>query len=86
MASIEELKEELKTILDDHRYIHSIGVMESCEKLAKNYNLSEEDTERRPICQYIVRQRVGGLRPLPRRQEVERQLHPGRNLRRLEQI
>lgn len=46
MASIEELKEELKTILDDHRYIHSIGVMESCEKLAKNYNLNEDDTER----------------------------------------
>ncbi len=46
MTSLEELKEELKTIFDGHRYEHSLGVMESCEKLAKNYNLSDEDTER----------------------------------------
>ena len=42
MEKIEKMKEELKNILSERRYIHSVGVMEMCEKLAKIYKVDVE--------------------------------------------
>ena len=39
---IEELKQELKKYLQETRYLHSIGVMNMCEKLAINYGVDVE--------------------------------------------
>ena len=39
MEKIEQIKEELKPVLSERRYIHSIGVMEMCEQLAKIYGV-----------------------------------------------
>lgn len=35
----EQINEEIKVRLKEHRYIHSLGVMEMAEKLAKHYGL-----------------------------------------------
>lgn len=42
---IEQIKEELKKSLSEKRYIHSIGVMERAEELAKIYNLDVEQAK-----------------------------------------
>lgn len=42
MNQIEKIKEDLKNTLSERRYIHSLGVMEMCEKLAKRYNVDVE--------------------------------------------
>ena len=42
MISIEDLKSKLKQNLSEHRYEHSIGVMEKALELAKKYNYDEE--------------------------------------------
>ena len=42
MELLEKIKEELKQILSEKRYIHSIGVMEMSEELAKIYNIDVE--------------------------------------------
>lgn len=42
MEKIEQIKKELKNMLSEKRYIHSIGVMEMASKLAKNYNVDIE--------------------------------------------
>lgn len=42
MELIEQIKNDLKNILSERRYIHSIGVMEMCEKLAKLYGVDVE--------------------------------------------
>ena len=39
MKSIEEIKEELKNLLSEKRYLHSIGVMEKAIELANMYKL-----------------------------------------------
>lgn len=44
MKPIEEIKQELKTILSPKRYEHSVGVMEKAIELAKIYNEDEEKT------------------------------------------
>ncbi len=43
MVDIEVVKNEIKNRLSEDRYIHSLGVMEECEKLAKLYNVNEEE-------------------------------------------
>ena len=35
----EQINKDIKERLKEHRYLHSIGVMEMAEKLAKHYNL-----------------------------------------------
>ena len=42
MKSIEEIKEELKNLLSEKRYLHSIGVMEKAIELAKIFGEDEE--------------------------------------------
>lgn len=42
MQSLEEIKKDLKTILSDNRYEHSIGTMEKAIELAKIYELDEQ--------------------------------------------
>jgi len=42
MEKIEQIKKELKNMLSEKRYIHSIGVMEMASKLAKIYNVDIE--------------------------------------------
>jgi len=42
MEKIEIIKEELKTILSEKRYLHSIGVMEKAMELAKIFGEDEE--------------------------------------------
>ena len=42
MELIDRIKNDLKEILSEKRYIHSIGVMEMCEILAKKYNVDVE--------------------------------------------
>lgn len=42
MELIEKIKEDLKQNLSEKRYIHSIGVMEMSEELAKIYNIDVE--------------------------------------------
>ena len=42
MEKIEKMKEDLKNILSERRYIHSVGVMKMCEKLAKIYKVDVE--------------------------------------------
>lgn len=42
MELIEKIQKDLKEILSEKRYIHSIGVMEMCETLAKLYNADVE--------------------------------------------
>ena len=39
MEKIEQIKKELKNMLSEKRYIHSIGVMEMASELAKIYNV-----------------------------------------------
>ena len=45
MEKLEQIKEDLKEILSKKRYIHSIGVMEMCEHLAKIYNEDVEEAK-----------------------------------------
>ena len=45
MEKLEQIKEDLKEILSEKRYIHSIGVMEMCEHLAKIYNEDVEEAK-----------------------------------------
>lgn len=42
MKDIEEIKEELKNLLSEKRYLHSIGVMEKAIELAKMFGEDEE--------------------------------------------
>ena len=42
MEEIEKIKEDLKHILSEKRYIHSIGAMEKAIELAKVYGEDEE--------------------------------------------
>ena len=42
MELLETIKEDLKQSLSEKRYIHSIGVMEMSEELAKIYNVDVE--------------------------------------------
>ena len=42
MEKIEQIKEELKNMLSEKRYIHSIGVMKMASELAKIYNVDIE--------------------------------------------
>ena len=42
MENIEKIKEDLKQILSEKRYIHSIGAMEKAIELAKKYGEDEE--------------------------------------------
>ena len=42
MEKIDIIKEELKQILSEKRYIHSIGVMEMAMELAQIYNIDIE--------------------------------------------
>lgn len=42
ITDIEFLKEELKSKVTEKRYLHSLGVMKMCEKLAKIYNVDIE--------------------------------------------
>ncbi len=42
MEKTEKIKEDLKKILSERRYIHSVGVMEMCETLAKIYGVDVE--------------------------------------------
>ena len=44
--TVEQMKEKLATMLTEHRYVHSLGVMETAVKLA---NLFGEDTEKARI-------------------------------------
>ena len=37
IASIDEIKAELRKILSKHRYVHSLGVAGEAEKLARRY-------------------------------------------------
>lgn len=43
--SIEEIKERLKSCLNEERYIHSIGVMEKAMQLAKEFNCDIEKAQ-----------------------------------------
>lgn len=45
MELIEQIKEDLKEILSERRYIHSLGVMEMAGKLAKIHNEDIETTK-----------------------------------------
>lgn len=45
MEKLEQIKEDLKEILSEKRYIHSIGVMEMSEHLAKIYNEDVEEAK-----------------------------------------
>lgn len=45
MERIEQIKKELKNILSEKRYIHSIGVMEMASELAKIYNVDIETAQ-----------------------------------------
>ena len=40
VEDIEKLKEDLKIVLSDSRYNHSISVMNMCEALASKYNVN----------------------------------------------
>ena len=42
MEKIEQIKKELKNMLSEKRYIHSIGVMKMASELAKIYNVDIE--------------------------------------------
>ena len=42
MELIERIKNDLKENLTEYRYIHSLGVMEMAEELAKVYNVDVE--------------------------------------------
>lgn len=42
MENIEKIKEDLKQVLSEKRYIHSIGTMEKAIELAKKYGEDEE--------------------------------------------
>ena len=44
MEEIEKIKEDLKQILSEKRYIHSIGAMEKAIELAKRYGEDEEES------------------------------------------
>lgn len=45
MELIETIKKDLKTTLSEKRYIHSIGVMQMCEELARIYNVDIEKAQ-----------------------------------------
>lgn len=38
----QQMKEKLQTLLTDHRYIHSIGVMETSREMAERFNVDKE--------------------------------------------
>lgn len=40
--TVEQMKEKLSTMLTDHRYTHSLGVMETAEKLAMLFGVDRE--------------------------------------------
>ena len=40
--TVEQMKEKLSTMLTEHRYIHSLGVMETAEKLARIFHVNQE--------------------------------------------
>lgn len=42
MENIENIQKELKNILSEKRYLHSIGVMKMAENLAKQYGIDEK--------------------------------------------
>lgn len=43
--SIEQMKEKLSNKLSDHRYIHSLGVVETAVKMARTFGVNEEKAE-----------------------------------------
>lgn len=43
--SIEQMKEKLKLMLSDHRYTHSLGVVEAAVKMAKVFGADEKKAE-----------------------------------------
>ena len=45
MKSIEEMKKDLKELLSERRYEHSIGVMNMAEELAKIYNVDIQNAK-----------------------------------------
>lgn len=45
MENLEEIKEQLKNCLSEKRYIHSVGVMNMCEHLAKIHNVDVEEAK-----------------------------------------
>ncbi|MGN1327384.1 MAG: bis(5'-nucleosyl)-tetraphosphatase (symmetrical) YqeK, partial [Clostridia bacterium] len=56
MELIEEIKKDLKEILSEKRYIHSVGVMEMCEILAKRYNADVETAKLAGILHDIAKE------------------------------
>ncbi len=40
--TIEQMKEKLKSMLTEHRYVHSLGVMEMSVEMAKTFGVDEE--------------------------------------------
>ena len=45
VTDINKLEKDLKKLLSEPRYLHSIGVMNMCEKLAHIYNVNVEKTK-----------------------------------------
>lgn len=43
--SIEQMKEKLSKMLTDHRYIHSLGVVETAVKMAQSFGVDKEKAE-----------------------------------------
>ncbi|MBQ3181562.1 MAG: bis(5'-nucleosyl)-tetraphosphatase (symmetrical) YqeK [Clostridia bacterium] len=41
----EQMKEKLKTMLSDHRYVHSLGVIETAMKMAEIFGVDKEKAE-----------------------------------------
>lgn len=56
MELIEEIKKYLKQNLSEKRYIHSVGVMEMCEILAKKYNADVETAKLAGILHDIAKE------------------------------
>lgn len=40
--TIDQMKEKLSTMLTEHRYVHSIGVMETAERMARTFGINAE--------------------------------------------
>lgn len=43
--TIEQMKEKLKSMLTEHRYVHSLGVMEMAVEMAKTFGVDEKKAE-----------------------------------------
>lgn len=56
MDLIETIKSDLKETLSEKRYIHSVGVMEMCEVLAKRYNADVETAKLAGILHDIAKE------------------------------